>query len=84
MSKFVELESAGERLSEPELISTCVTLIIAGHETTLSLISNTIYTLLAHPGEFRLLRENPGLLESAYGECLYRETGSKVPRWGGG
>lgn len=74
MSKFVALEAAGERLSEAELISTCVTLIIAGHETTLSLISNTIYTLLANPRELRLLRENPKLLDSAIEESLRYES----------
>ena len=74
MSKLVAVESAGERLSEAELISTCVTLIIAGHETTLSLISNTIYTLLANPGEFRLLREHPELLESTIEESLRYES----------
>ena len=74
MSKLVAVESAGERLSEAELISTCVTLIIAGHETTLSLISNTIYTLLANPDEFRLLREHPELLESTIEESLRYES----------
>jgi cytochrome P450 len=74
MSKFVALESAGERLSEAELISTCVTLIIAGHETTLSLISNTIYLLLANPGEFQRLKENPQLLDSAIEESLRYES----------
>ena len=73
MSKFVALESAGERLSEAELISTCVTLIIAGHETTLSLISSTIYLILAHPAEFQLLREDPSHLDSAIEESLRYE-----------
>lgn len=74
MSKFVALESAGERLSEAELISTCVTLIIAGHETTLSLISSAIYTLLAHPDQNHLLRENSELLDSAIEETLRFES----------
>ncbi len=74
MSKLVAVESAGERLSEAELINTCVTLIIAGHETTLSLISSAIYTLLANPGELRLLRQHPDLLESAIEESLRYES----------
>ena len=74
MSKFVAAESAGERLSEAELINTCVTLFTAGHETTLSLISNTIYTLLSNPEQFRLLKENPGLLEAAIEESLRYES----------
>ena len=74
MTKLVEAEAGGERLSEAELISTCVTLIIAGHETTLSLISNMIYTLLANPRQFELLRGDPGLLESAIEESLRYES----------
>jgi cytochrome P450 len=74
MSKLVAAESDGQRLSEAELINTCVTLFTAGHETTLSLISNTIYTLLANADQFHLLRENPALLESAIEESLRYES----------
>jgi len=74
MGKFVAAESEGQRLSEAELISTCVTLFTAGHETTLSLISNTIYTLLANSDQYQLLRQDPGLLESAIEESLRYES----------
>jgi pimeloyl-[acyl-carrier protein] synthase len=74
MDKFVAAESEGQRLSEAELINTCVTLFTAGHETTLSLISNTIYTLLANSDQYELLRHDPGLLESAIEESLRYES----------
>jgi cytochrome P450 len=74
MSKFVAAESEGQRLSQAELINTCVTLFTAGHETTLSLISNTIYTLLANPDQYQLLRHDPGLLEPAIEESLRYES----------
>jgi cytochrome P450 len=74
MGKFVAAESEGQRLSEAELINTCVTLFTAGHETTLSLISNTIYTLLANSDQYELLRHEPGLLESAIEESLRYES----------
>jgi pimeloyl-[acyl-carrier protein] synthase len=74
MGKFVAAESDGQRLSQAELINTCVTLFTAGHETTLSLISNTIYTLLANLDQYQLLRANPGLLESAIEESLRYES----------
>jgi len=74
MSKFVAAESAGERLTESELINTCVTLFTAGHETTLSLISNTIYTLLRNPDQMELLRNNPDLLDSTLEESLRYES----------
>jgi cytochrome P450 len=74
MGRFVAAESEGQRLSEAELINTCVTLFTAGHETTLSLISNTIYTLLANSDQYQLLRQDPGLLESAIEESLRYES----------
>lgn len=74
MSKFVAAEAAGGRISESELINTCVTLFTAGHETTLSLISNTIYTLLSHPEQLQLLRNNPELLKSTIEESLRFES----------
>ena len=81
MSKFVAVESAGERLSEAELLNTFVTLILAGQETTLSLIANTIYTLLANPDQFQQLRKNPELLESAIEESLrYESPVARQPR----
>ncbi len=74
MSKFVAVESAGERLSQAELINTSVTLFTAGHETTLSFISNSIYSLLANPDQMQLLREKPELLASALEESLRFES----------
>lgn len=74
MSKFVAVESDGQRLSEAELINTSVTLFTAGHETTLSLISNMLYTLLAQPDQLRLLRQDPALLTPAIEEALRYES----------
>jgi cytochrome P450 len=74
MSKFVAAEAAGEKISESELINTCVTLFTAGHETTLSLISNTIFTLLDWPDQLKLLQENPALLKSTIEESLRFES----------
>lgn len=78
MSKFVAAESAGEKLSEAELINTCVTLFVAGHETTIAAISNCIYSLLSHPDQLALLRRQPDLLTSAIEEVLRFE--SPIPR----
>ena len=74
MSKFVAAEANGERISETELISTVVTLFVAGHETTVSLISNSILSLLSNPSQVELLRQNPGLLASAIEESLRFES----------
>jgi cytochrome P450 len=81
MSKFVAAEATGERVTETELISTVVTLFVAGHETTLSLIANTMLLLLSHPDQLQILQDNPDLLESAIEESLRFESPvSRQPR----
>ncbi|CAM5714992.1 MULTISPECIES: cytochrome P450 family protein [Streptomyces] len=46
----------GDRLSEQELIGTLLLMIIAGHETTLNLITNAVRALCAHPEQLGLVR----------------------------
>jgi cytochrome P450 len=74
MSKFVAAEATGQRLTEGELINTCVTLFVAGHETTVSLIGNTIYSLLSNPEQLKLLQQNPDLLAGTIEESLRYES----------
>ena len=59
-----------ERLSEAELIASCVLLLFAGHETTTNLVGNGALALLRHPAEARAWRENPALGSSAVEELL--------------
>ena len=74
MTELVSAEEDGQRLSEDELLSTCVTLLIAGHETTTSLISNAVYSLLRHEGAADRLRREPELIEPAIEEVLRYES----------
>jgi len=60
----------GESLSDDELFDTCVTLLIAGHETTTSLIGNGMLELLSDPVQMELLRAQPDLMKSAVEEML--------------
>ncbi|AWN48421.1 cytochrome P450 [Methylobacterium terrae] len=47
------------RMSDPDLIATAILLLIAGHETTVNLITNGMLTLLRHPDELARLRADP-------------------------
>jgi cytochrome P450 len=70
LSELIRAEDDGQRLSEQELIATCVLLLVAGHETTVSLISNAILALLRHPDQLAALRADPGLAAGAVEETL--------------
>ncbi len=81
LSELVAAESEGDKLSEGELLNSCITLLVAGHETTTSLIGNGIYTLLRHPDQWRLLQDDPSLLISAIEEILrYESPVARQPR----
>jgi cytochrome P450 len=78
LSSLVSAESSGDSLTESELVSTAVTLFVAGHETTTHLLGNGFRALLATPGAFDEIKENPELIPQAVDE-MARFDGS-VPR----
>ncbi|MGW3152008.1 cytochrome P450 family protein [Streptomyces sp. NPDC001177] len=60
----------GGRLSDTELVTMILTLVLAGHETSAHLIGNGTAALLTHPDQLALLRENPALLPRAVHELM--------------
>lgn len=70
LSELVHLEDDGERLSDDELVASCILLIFAGHETTTNHIANGLLGLLRFPGERDRLRADPGLAPAAVEELL--------------
>jgi cytochrome P450 len=70
LSALVNLEDAGDRLTDDELVATCVLLLFAGHETTAYHIANGLAALLRFPGELRRLRDDASLAPAAVEELL--------------
>ena len=70
LSELVHLEDEGERLSEDELVATCVLLLFAGHETTTHHITNGLAALLRFPAEMEKLRRDPARAAAAVEELL--------------
>ena len=57
-------------LTEQEMLSTIFQLVVAGHDTTTSLIGNATIALLRHPEQRDALVADPGLVPRAIEECL--------------
>jgi cytochrome P450 len=70
VSALVAVEDGGDTLSEEELCSMVVLLIVAGHETTVSLIGNATLALLTHPEQRAAVEEDPSLLPRAVEELI--------------
>jgi cytochrome P450 len=70
VSALLQVRDGGDTLSEQELFSMVVLLIVAGHETTVNLIANAVLALLERPDRFARLREDPSLVPAAVEECL--------------
>lgn len=70
ISALVHVHDEGDTLSEDELIGTVMLLLVAGHETTRSLIGGGVLALLNHPGQLAVLREHPEISGQAVEEVL--------------
>ncbi len=70
LSDLIRAEDDGAKLTEDELIATCVLLLVAGHETTVGLISNAILALLRHPDQLAMLRADAAVASAAVEETL--------------
>jgi cytochrome P450/uncharacterized OsmC-like protein len=62
--------TGGDTLTTQELLSSLFQLVVAGHDTTASLIGNGVVALLDHPGQLQALLADPGQLPAAIGELI--------------
>ncbi|HEY3606168.1 MAG TPA: cytochrome P450 [Pseudonocardiaceae bacterium] len=70
LSSLIVEQFANGEIDRPELVSTAMLLLIAGHETTASMTSLSVITLLAHPDQHAALRADPSLVPGAVEELL--------------
>jgi cytochrome P450 len=73
ISVLVHSEIDGERLEDFDLLMFCMTLLVAGNETTRNLLSHGAIALASYPDQRRLLASEPQLMPRAVEEML---------RWG--
>jgi hypothetical protein len=74
ITQLVQAEEAGDRLTTMELRANVSLLFAAGHETTVNLIGNGIYSLLRHPEQWQMLCGDPALVPQAIEEILRFES----------
>ncbi|MBW5255078.1 cytochrome P450, partial [Streptomyces sp. P01-B04] len=82
ISALIAAHDEGERLTEQEMVSTCVLLLNAGHEATVNTTVNGWWTLLRHPDQLAALRADHGLLPTAVEELMRYDTPLQMfERW---
>ena len=74
LTALVEAEEDGDRLTEDELVATCVLLLNAGHEATVNVVGNGLLALLTRPDQTPALRANPALTPTAVEEMMRFDT----------
>ncbi len=70
ISALVAAQESDDRLTDIEVIATCLLILGAGHETTTNLIGNGVKALIEHPAELEKLRAHPFLIAPAVEELL--------------
>jgi cytochrome P450 len=93
LGMLIKAEIDGDQLNDWEITALITALITAGADTVLDLYMGAVKTLLEHPEQYKMLRENPDLMENAVLEILRYSIPGKVgpiPRfviedmeWGG-
>ncbi|GAA3932742.1 cytochrome P450 [Actinomadura viridis] len=70
LSALLVLRDQEDRITESELVGLGLTLLIAGHETTMNQLGNSMHALLSRPDLYASLHRDPGLVLTAVEELL--------------
>jgi len=82
VSGLIAAHDEGDRLTEQEMISTCVLLLNAGHEATVNATVNGWWALFGHPDQLAALRADHTLVPSAIEELMRYDTPLQLfERW---
>ncbi|RZU36414.1 cytochrome P450 [Streptomyces sp. BK022] len=81
LSRLAHDDGPDGRMTDEEIVSTANLLLIAGHETTVNLITNGVLTLLRHPDVLRRLRDDPDLVVPVVEELLRYEPPVHIIPW---
>jgi cytochrome P450 len=78
LTRLIEGEADGEKLSMKELLHNCIFLLNAGHETTTNLIGNGLMALHGYPDQRERLLQSPELIKSCVEEVLRYESSNQL------
>ncbi|MET8580811.1 cytochrome P450 [Streptomyces collinus] len=81
LSRMANDDGPDGRMTDEQIVATANLLLIAGHETTVNLITNGMLTLLRHPDVLNRLREDPGLVVPLVEELLRYEPPVHIIPW---
>ncbi|MFE2097554.1 cytochrome P450 [Streptomyces sp. PTD9-10] len=81
LSRLANDDGPDGRMTDDEIVATANLLLIAGHETTVNLITNGMLTLLRHPQVLQRLRDEPGLIVPLVEELLRYEPPVHIVPW---
>jgi cytochrome P450 len=70
ISQLVAGREERDALTDDEVIATCILLLFAGHETTTNLLGNGLYYTMKFPDQWKRIKDDPSLVESAVEEWL--------------
>lgn len=78
LTRLIDGEIDGEKLSHKELLHNCIFILNAGHETTTNIIANAIVLFDRFPGQRKRILQDPTLIEIAVEECLRFESPNQL------
>jgi len=78
LTRLIQGEDNGERLTARELLHNCIFLLNAGHETTTNLIGNGLVALSGNPTQKQRLIDNPAMTKTAIEEILRFESSNQL------